>query len=619
MVARKGWGSLLVVGMMSLSCWRTGWAQSVAGAESPIVNGVVSSEFPSVGALLFSASGLSWDAQGICTGTLVGCQTFVTAAHCVCRTIGPDCQPGAGGAPNPAMYFVFLPHVGIVGVQSIAVRPDFDFPDGDVAVLHLSVPVENVRPSRLNEVQSPPTDTPATIVGYGLTSGSKRDYGVKRSGNVVTTECTGNISPTNSVCWAFRSPLGAPGSNSNTCFGDSGGPLFIDFGSGPVLAGITSGGNSENCSPPDNSFDANVFTYRNWIALQAGGDLTNTACGSGPQVGDAGAAVLAYSGALSGGQSVAYEFTVPPGTRHVRVTANATRDFDLYVRQAPGVTTSVFDCKDDAVRSMSACTFSSPSSGPWSALVYAYRDAGTYQFTVTMVGTDCSSSPDGAPCDDGNDCTANDTCQSGTCVGTSQPDGTPCSDGNRCTNPDQCVSGVCVGGSAPRTTCKQVGVARAGALRLARPSSRPPTLVWRWRQGQATDLTDFGDPRGSSDYDVCVYETQGGQPMLSWQKNVAAGGLCDRGRGCWLQTRRGFRYTNRNGAPGGIKELDLVGGPDGKSSVSLRAGTNNLVPPPLPLSLPVIVQLANDRVCWEATFSSPSVNMATEFRSRSDP
>lgn len=107
--------------------------------------------------------------------------------------------------------------------------------------------------------------------------------------------------------------------------------------------------------------------------------------------------------------------------------------------------------------------------------------------------------------------------------------------------------------------------------------------------------------------------------MLSWQKNVAAGGLCDRGRGCWLQTRRGFRYTNRNGAPGGIQELDLVGGPDGKSSVSLRAGTNNLVPPPLPLSLPVIVQLANDRACWEATFSSPSVNMATEFRSRSDP
>src|SRR5262249_30878745 len=46
--------------------------------------------------------------------------------------------------------------------------------------------------------------------------------------------------------------------------------------------------------------------------------------------------------------------------------------------------------------------------------------------------SDCSnpSTPDGALCDDGNACTANDTCQAGTC----QPGTpTPVDDGNACT------------------------------------------------------------------------------------------------------------------------------------------------------------------------------------------
>src|SRR5439155_672341 len=80
----------------------------------------------------------------------------------------------------------------------------------------------------------------------------------------------------------------------------------------------------------------------------------------------------------------------------------------------------------------------------------------------------------GAPCDDGNDCTQSDTCQAGACVGTnpvvcatsderrvagacnpatgpcSKPDksnGAPCDDGNACTQSDTCQAGACVGTS----------------------------------------------------------------------------------------------------------------------------------------------------------------------------
>src|SRR5207237_2613948 len=80
--------------------------------------------------------------------------------------------------------------------------------------------------------------------------------------------------------------------------------------------------------------------------------------------------------------------------------------------------------------------------------------------------------PSGARCDDGNECTQSDTCQAGTCAGTnpvvctasdqchsagtcnpatgacSKPvksNGAPCDDGNDCTQSDTCQAGACVG------------------------------------------------------------------------------------------------------------------------------------------------------------------------------
>src|SRR5437867_4262751 len=52
---------------------------------------------------------------------------------------------------------------------------------------------------------------------------------------------------------------------------------------------------------------------------------------------------------------------------------------------------------------------------------------------------------DGAACDDQNSCTSNDTCAGGTCAGTAAPDSTPCDDGNACTSGDACAGGVCTG------------------------------------------------------------------------------------------------------------------------------------------------------------------------------
>lgn len=51
-----------------------------------IVNGLETADFPATGALLYSSFGSMSSAPPVCTGTLIGCQTFLTAAHC----IGPE-------------------------------------------------------------------------------------------------------------------------------------------------------------------------------------------------------------------------------------------------------------------------------------------------------------------------------------------------------------------------------------------------------------------------------------------------------------------------------------------------------------------------------------------------
>jgi hypothetical protein len=86
----------------------------------------------------------------------------------------------------------------------------------------------------------------------------------------------------------------------------------------------------------------------------------------------------------------------------------------------------------------------------------------------------CSNPPkaNGTPCDDGQLCTYNDVCASGTCGGTAivctddqcntktcngtasctvtpKTNGTSCDDGNVCTTPDTCTAGVCGGPAVP--------------------------------------------------------------------------------------------------------------------------------------------------------------------------
>ncbi|MDH3686076.1 MAG: trypsin-like serine protease, partial [Myxococcales bacterium] len=337
---------------------------AAAGERLPrIVNGLLAWDPPAVGSLLCTAGSdacfpdsgsppvpsppLSW-----CTGTLIGCETFLTAAHCVCgRLTGVECNDDF--PRDPSQYRVFLQHAGSVEVADIVVHPDFVPGDlvNDVAVLQLAVPVTGIHPAVPNDLGTPALGSTGTIVGFGQSAQGLGDFGLKRAGTVVTADC-GGFHNDGHVCWSFEEPVGAPGDDSATCQGDSGGPLFVDLGEGPVIAGITSRSAPPTCSPPALVIDQDVSAVLDFIVAEAGDDLGRT-CGGFPAVGEAGTVSYELSGTLNAGTSSAtHQFTVDPGASELRMALNAFEDdgladFDVYVRAGAPATPAQHDCAID--------------------------------------------------------------------------------------------------------------------------------------------------------------------------------------------------------------------------------------------------------------------------------
>lgn len=603
--------------------------------DAHIVNGVLAEQYPTVGALLFGSNPDS--AITSCSGTLIGCETFLTAGHCVADD------------PVPGHYLVFLPHAGFFPLTRIAVSPDYGFPVGDVAVLKLAAPVAGIAATAINTTAAPAPGATATIVGFGRSGGNNDDYGIMRAGSVTTSACTGGISDTTSICWEFRAPLGPAGADSNTCNGDSGGPLFIAGAAGLTVAGITSGGNSSDCLPNDLGFDARVSSYQSFIETEGGADLAYTACGEMPQVGDAHTQAWFLSGLLDAGAVEGrHAFAVPSGTTLLRVAMNAiddgASDFNLYVKANAPPSPADYDCRWNGSGQYAFCEFTAPAAGTWHFLVNRVSGSGTYQSTVTLFGTDCSApGNEGLPCDDSNACTATDHCQAGACMGSPVGDGTPCEDGTACTEPDRCQAGVCTGtavaddtpcndgdpctqpdlchtgscgGSAPALYCAQPFVAGKSFVMLKDNAvNTRDRLVWRWLRGSQAAKADFGSPTTTTDYTLCVYDASGGLPQLMARQAAPAGAN-------WREMGTGYTYRDSKGAGGALRRIVLREGADGRAKITVRGkGTGlelGLLESPLQQQDTVTVQLLNGTDCWEARYSTNVLNQDGQFRARAD-
>jgi len=599
----QGIGRAVAVLSLVLIC---GGAQSALAQYEPrIVNGALTSAFPTTGALLRGTSALT--ATTWCSGTLIGCETFLTAAHCV------------EDDPSPAGYQVFLQHAGVFSVTSIEIHPSYDFPVADVAVLKLGTQVTGIHPSPINTIQDPPFGSVGMIAGFGRSGGSNQDYGLKRYGQVTTSSCAAaGESNATSVCWQFDAPIGDPGSSANTCNADSGGPLFLSLGGSTVVAGITSGGVVDSCLTGDVSYDADVYNYRSFIQAKAGSDLNNASCGAVSHVGDDGVVVEELSGSVNSVSPQAlHSFVVEAGTDELRVALNAidngSADFDLYVKRGSAPTTTAYDCARTGANQFGVCTFSSPTADTWYAMVRRYAGSGTYQLTVTRLGESCSDpANEGAACNDVNPCTSDDTCTAGTCQGALSAEGSECGAGTLCSGPAICQSGVCKTSPTPATVCKEVVATGGASLQIKDAANgNGDKIQWRWR-GEET-LT-FGNPAAGTSYAFCVFDEVGGAARLIVDQAVPPGAM-------WTPLYSGYNYRDSTAANSGVRAIKLRYGADKRASVSVLSRGTNVDIPSLPLAQDsqVLVQLVTDTgLCWEGRYGSSRINSDVQFKALSD-
>lgn len=364
--------------------------------EEKIVNGVLTSDYPSVGLFVNGQLG--------CTATLIGCGTALTAAHCICLDVaankllsGADCIKRSD-LLSPTNKFVYFHQAGIVQVGSVTVHPNFLFgSQSDVAILHLQTPVAGISPSAINTTAKPSLGTAAAIVGYGVSEDVNSGAGIKRSGAVTVSSCSvSGVNPANHVCANFVDPQGIAGTNSGTCHGDSGGPLFV----GGTIVGTTSGGDNPdpNCGTPNHLFFDDVYHDRAFLQANAP-DLGTAACGGLLGAGSPGTAVATITGDLFPAHpSEVVPIRVPAGAVRLRAGLTAdnfgSNDYNLYLKQGTPPTTTSFDCKSDGRGTLAFCDVANPAPGPWYALVNGIAGpGGAYQLVTTAYGTAAPIAP----------------------------------------------------------------------------------------------------------------------------------------------------------------------------------------------------------------------------------
>src|SRR5262249_37403291 len=151
--------------------------------------------------------------------------------------------------------------------------------------------------------------------------------GIKRAGGVAVAPCSvPGVDAAHHLCADLLAPLGPPGTSSGPCVGDSGGPLFVDLGAGPVLAGTASGvqSASSNRAPPSPLWCADAYVERAWIEAAAGADLGTGACGGLPAAGGTDAPISQSLGTLSAAHpDDVLPLSVPAGVGHLRAGLSA--------------------------------------------------------------------------------------------------------------------------------------------------------------------------------------------------------------------------------------------------------------------------------------------------------
>jgi secreted trypsin-like serine protease len=211
--------------------------------------------------------------DSICSGTLIAPDVVLTAGHCV--------------EAGPVEVLVDTVDYGKPGGDIIPVKWSRAYPDWqrryDIGVIML----DHVARPKPRKIASACTTRELLIagaevraVGFGLASESGTDHNTQLREAVLPV-----IDPTctlDAACEASIAPHGefiAGGQGTDTCFGDSGGPIFIDTPEGPALVGVVSRGLATPGFPCGNGgVYVRADKVTSWLKSVTGAAITRTSC-----------------------------------------------------------------------------------------------------------------------------------------------------------------------------------------------------------------------------------------------------------------------------------------------------------------------------------------------------
>lgn len=215
--------------------------------------------------------------QGACTGTLIAPDVVLTAGHCAdmvaTQVIANSLDySGQGGITAT--------------VKSTTAYPNWET-SYDVSVIVLNTPITGVTPRKIGTActftEGFGDSKMVHLVGFGLTDTAGQGNNTKLNeamAPITDADCSGPGGCTTGV-----SPGGefiAGGGGKDSCFGDSGGPVYLDTPRGAVVVGAVSRG-LDGAATPCGGGGIYVRTDKivQWLETTTGKTIEKDLCATG--------------------------------------------------------------------------------------------------------------------------------------------------------------------------------------------------------------------------------------------------------------------------------------------------------------------------------------------------